>query len=275
MITKSPRTSVYRVEAAKASCGVSGRACRDRTRRYPSDLTDEQWQVLEPQALAVMAELRKSPAGAPTKHDLRAMVDAIGCLTRYGIEWRALPVDFPPVAADGADYGEPGDEIDLGGASLVGGEAVEQDVGDVLDARPHPGDRTAGEGPVDELAKPGVIRRVHVQQVRRQVGVERRELGTAARADLVLGEHRRTELDVLDQRRIAERRLGLGVAGHQPGLDARRQDYVVHRRVAERAVHLVRIPEEVLGQRDWFEAVAGGTRHFRVLCGGVPTVCGR
>ena len=24
------------------------------------------------------------------------MVDAIGCLTRYGIEWRALPVDFPP-----------------------------------------------------------------------------------------------------------------------------------------------------------------------------------
>jgi transposase len=43
-----------------------------------------------------MAELRKSPAGAPMKHDLRAMVDAIGYLTRYGIEWRALPVDFPP-----------------------------------------------------------------------------------------------------------------------------------------------------------------------------------
>jgi len=30
--------SVYRVEAAKASCGVSGCACRDRARRYPSDL---------------------------------------------------------------------------------------------------------------------------------------------------------------------------------------------------------------------------------------------
>lgn len=30
------------------------------------------------------------------KHDLRAMLDAIGYLTRYGIEWRALPVDFPP-----------------------------------------------------------------------------------------------------------------------------------------------------------------------------------
>ncbi|MFF0146971.1 transposase [Amycolatopsis sulphurea] len=88
--------SVYRVEAAKASCGVSGCACRDRVRRYPSDLTDEQWQVLEPEARAVMAELRKSPAGAPMRHDLRAMLDAIGYLTRYGIEWRALPVDFPP-----------------------------------------------------------------------------------------------------------------------------------------------------------------------------------
>jgi transposase len=88
--------SVYRVEAAKASCGVSGCACRDRIRRYPSDLTDEQWEVLEPQARAVMAELRKSPAGAPMSHDLRAVLDAIGYLTRYGIEWRALPVDFPP-----------------------------------------------------------------------------------------------------------------------------------------------------------------------------------
>ncbi|PKV92535.1 IS5 family transposase [Amycolatopsis acidiphila] len=91
--------SVYRVEAAKASCGVSGCACRDRLRRYPSDLTDEQWEVLEPEARAVMAELRKSPAGAPMRHDLRAVLDAIGYLTRYGIEWRALPADFPPWSA--------------------------------------------------------------------------------------------------------------------------------------------------------------------------------
>ena len=32
-------------------------------------------------------------------HDLRAMLDAIGYVTRYGIEWRALPVDFPPWSA--------------------------------------------------------------------------------------------------------------------------------------------------------------------------------
>jgi transposase len=31
--------------------------------------------------------------------DLRAMLDAIGYVTGYGIEWRALPVDFPPWSA--------------------------------------------------------------------------------------------------------------------------------------------------------------------------------
>jgi transposase len=32
-------------------------------------------------------------------HDLRAMLDAIGYVTGYGIEWRALPVHFPPWSA--------------------------------------------------------------------------------------------------------------------------------------------------------------------------------
>lgn len=90
---------VYPAPAGKASCRVSGCACRDRTPRYPSDLTDEQWKLLEPQARAIMDELRKGPGGAPMSHDLRAMLDAIGYLTRYGIEWRALPVDFPPWSA--------------------------------------------------------------------------------------------------------------------------------------------------------------------------------
>jgi transposase len=91
--------SVYPVAAGKASCRVSGCACRSRTPRYPSDLTDEQWLLLEPEARAVMAELRKGPGGAPMSHDLRVMLDAIGYLTRYGVEWRALPADFPPWSA--------------------------------------------------------------------------------------------------------------------------------------------------------------------------------
>jgi transposase len=88
--------SVYRVEAGKASCCVSGCACHDRAPRYPSDVADAQWALLRPEAEAVMAELRRSPAGRAMEHDLRAMLDGIGYVARYGIEWRALPVDFPP-----------------------------------------------------------------------------------------------------------------------------------------------------------------------------------
>ncbi|MBT2235832.1 IS5 family transposase [Nonomuraea sp. NEAU-A123] len=51
--------------------------------------------MLEREARGVMAEL-VAVAGRPMVHDLRAMLDAIGYVTRYGIEWRALPVDFPP-----------------------------------------------------------------------------------------------------------------------------------------------------------------------------------
>jgi transposase len=86
--------SVYLVEATKASCRVAGCACHGRVPHYPSDVTDAQWALLRPEAEAVMAELRRSPAGRPMEHDLRAVLDAIGYVTRYGIEWRALPVDF-------------------------------------------------------------------------------------------------------------------------------------------------------------------------------------
>jgi transposase len=69
--------------------------CRDRVPRYPSDLSDAQWEVLRPEAEQVMADIRRAQ-GRPMVHDLRAMVDAIGYVVRNGIEWRALPVDFPP-----------------------------------------------------------------------------------------------------------------------------------------------------------------------------------
>lgn len=86
---------VYRTTPEDASCASPGCACRCRAQRYPSDLTDAQWAVLEPEARQVMELLIRS-TGRPMVHELRAMVDAIGYVTRYGIEWRALPVDFPP-----------------------------------------------------------------------------------------------------------------------------------------------------------------------------------
>jgi transposase len=62
----------------------------ERERRYPSDLTDEQWEIVEP-----MLPLIKSPGRIP-KHPRRAIVDAILYVVRSGCSWRQLPIDFPP-----------------------------------------------------------------------------------------------------------------------------------------------------------------------------------
>jgi transposase len=86
---------VYPVAVSDASCATPGCWCRDRAARYPSDLTDAQWELLRPEAERVMAELRQA-SGRPMVHDLRAVLDAVFYVVRNGIEWRALPVDFPP-----------------------------------------------------------------------------------------------------------------------------------------------------------------------------------
>jgi transposase len=62
----------------------------DRSRRYPSDLTDRRWELIEP-----MLPLPKW-MGRPEKHPRRAIVDAILYVVRTGCAWRYLPADFPP-----------------------------------------------------------------------------------------------------------------------------------------------------------------------------------
>ena len=57
--------------------------------RYPSDLTDEQWELVEP------ALWRNGKWGRPTEVDLREVVNAIFYLVRTGCQWRYLPRDFP------------------------------------------------------------------------------------------------------------------------------------------------------------------------------------
>lgn len=94
---------VYPATASNSNCATPGCWCRDRVARYPSDLTDAQWDLLRPQAEQVMAELRQA-AGRPMVHDLRATLDAVFYVVRNGIEWRALPVDFPPWTAVYAFY---------------------------------------------------------------------------------------------------------------------------------------------------------------------------
>jgi transposase len=64
-----------------------------REQRYPSDLSDAEWAVMEPLLPAPTAHPR---GGRPEKHPRRDIVDAILYVVRTGCAWRALPVDFPP-----------------------------------------------------------------------------------------------------------------------------------------------------------------------------------
>jgi transposase len=65
-----------------------------RARRYPTDLTDAEWAVLEP-LLPVML-CRTVLGGRPELHSRRTMVNAVLYLADNGIKWRAMPADFPP-----------------------------------------------------------------------------------------------------------------------------------------------------------------------------------
>src|SRR6516225_1783805 len=60
-----------------------------RTHKYPSDLTDEQWALVEPL-------IPVYPGGRPRKTAMRDVLDAIFYVLRTGCQWRYLPKDFPP-----------------------------------------------------------------------------------------------------------------------------------------------------------------------------------
>lgn len=59
---------------------------------YPSDVTDEQWQVIE----SVIPPAKRGRTGRPRKYELREIWNAVFYQLRTGCEWRYLPHDFPP-----------------------------------------------------------------------------------------------------------------------------------------------------------------------------------
>jgi transposase len=63
-----------------------------RTRRYASDLKDEEWALIAP----FMPPPRR--VGRPREVDLREVVNAILYLASTGCQWRMLPKDLPPVS---------------------------------------------------------------------------------------------------------------------------------------------------------------------------------
>ena len=59
---------------------------------YPSDLTDEQWKVLEP----LLREREARGPGRPPTVDLREIVNALLYIKQTGCPWRYIPHDLPP-----------------------------------------------------------------------------------------------------------------------------------------------------------------------------------
>ena len=55
-----------------------------RTQRYPSDITDAEWEIVEPHL--------QPP---PLTH-MRDVMDGVRYVLRADYQWRQLPKDFPP-----------------------------------------------------------------------------------------------------------------------------------------------------------------------------------
>lgn len=70
---------------------TENRACYQRDHlRYPSDVTDEEWQLVEP--LLPPAK----PGGRKRTVDMREVLNAVMYILSSGCQWRALPKDLPP-----------------------------------------------------------------------------------------------------------------------------------------------------------------------------------
>jgi transposase len=59
-------------------------------KRYPSDLSDAEWRIVEPLVPAV------KHGGRPARWSRREILNGILYVVRTGSQWRALPHDLPP-----------------------------------------------------------------------------------------------------------------------------------------------------------------------------------
>ena len=67
------------------------RALYDRSQlRYPSDLTDEEWALIEPLIPPAM------PGGGKRTAVMREVVNGLMYVLSTGCQWRAIPKDLPP-----------------------------------------------------------------------------------------------------------------------------------------------------------------------------------
>ena len=55
---------------------------------YPSNLTNKEWEIIEPYIL-------QGKMGRPRENDIRDVINAIFYIVRGGNQWRMMPKDFP------------------------------------------------------------------------------------------------------------------------------------------------------------------------------------
>ena len=76
--------------------------------RYPTDLSDAEWALLEPHL-----PVPKRRGHCPRVHSPRGILNAVFYLLKSGCQWRMLPREFPPWKTvfhylQGVDRLEPG-----------------------------------------------------------------------------------------------------------------------------------------------------------------------
>ena len=73
------------------SASLNSRAPAPRTRPYDSDLTDDEWRLVQP-----LIEVAQRGPGPRRSVDLREVLNAVLYKQRTGCQWRMLPHDLPP-----------------------------------------------------------------------------------------------------------------------------------------------------------------------------------
>ncbi len=59
-----------------------------KRRRYPSDLSDKEWKIIEPLLPGA------KPGGRPRKTDMRELLNSIFYVQKSGCQWRMIPNDL-------------------------------------------------------------------------------------------------------------------------------------------------------------------------------------
>ena len=87
------------VQRLSSNCRASGilSAMETVTRKpYETDLTDDEWAILEPVLKRALYGDKTKTRGHPRHYPLREIVNAILYVLKTGCQWRNLPHDLPP-----------------------------------------------------------------------------------------------------------------------------------------------------------------------------------